>query len=36
MPVLEGAAVLGGIEGVKVRLKNPEPQVRIAVVLEKR
>jgi len=31
-PILEGAAVLGGIEGVKVRLKNPEPQVRIAAL----
>jgi formylglycine-generating enzyme required for sulfatase activity len=30
--ILEGAAVLGGIEGVKVRLKNPEPQVRIAAL----
>jgi len=30
--ILEGAAVLGGIEGLKVRLKNPEPQVRIAAL----
>ena len=28
-PVLEGAAVLGGIEGVKLRLSNENPEVRI-------
>jgi hypothetical protein len=26
----EGAAVLGGIEGVKLQLNNPNPQIRIA------
>jgi formylglycine-generating enzyme required for sulfatase activity len=31
-PILENAAVLGGIEGVKFRLKNPDPQVRIAAL----
>ena len=31
-PSLEGAAVLGGIEGVKLRLQNPEPQLRIAAL----
>ena len=29
-PSLEGAAVLGGIEGVKLRLQNPDTKVRIA------
>ncbi|MFN6033799.1 MAG: formylglycine-generating enzyme family protein, partial [Dolichospermum sp.] len=29
-PSLEGAAVLGGIEGVKLRLQNPDSKVRIA------
>ena len=27
-PVPEGAAVLGGIEGVKLRLSNEHPEVR--------
>ncbi|MTJ30641.1 SUMF1/EgtB/PvdO family nonheme iron enzyme [Aphanizomenon sp. UHCC 0183] len=31
-PSLEGAAVLGGIEGVKLRLKNPDSKVRIAAL----
>jgi formylglycine-generating enzyme required for sulfatase activity len=31
-PSLEGAAVLGGIEGVKLRLKNPDAKVRITVL----
>ena len=31
-PSLEGAAVLGGIEGVKLRLKNPDVKVRIAAL----
>ncbi|MEH2462094.1 GUN4 domain-containing protein [Nostoc sp.] len=31
-PVLEGAAVLGGIEGVKLRLINPDPKVKIAAL----
>ncbi|MBE9248328.1 SUMF1/EgtB/PvdO family nonheme iron enzyme [Dolichospermum sp. LEGE 00240] len=31
-PSLEGAAVLGGIEGVKLRLKNPDTKVRIAAL----
>jgi hypothetical protein len=31
-PSLEGAAVLGGIEGVKMRLKNPDSKVRIAAL----
>ena len=31
-PSLEGAAVLGGIQGVKLRLSNPNPQVRIAAL----
>ena len=31
-PSLEGAAVLGGIEGVKLRLQNPDAQVRIAAL----
>ncbi len=31
-PSLEGAAVLGGIEGVKLRLKNPHSSVRIAAL----
>jgi formylglycine-generating enzyme required for sulfatase activity len=31
-PSLEGAAVLGGIEGVKLRLKNPDAKVRIAAL----
>jgi formylglycine-generating enzyme required for sulfatase activity len=31
-PILEGAAVLGGIEWVKFRLNNSEPQVRIAAL----
>ncbi|MBN3896462.1 MAG: GUN4 domain-containing protein [Nostoc sp. NOS(2021)] len=30
IPSLESAAVLGGIEGVKLRLKNADPKVRIA------
>ncbi|PHM09516.1 GUN4 domain-containing protein [Nostoc sp. 'Peltigera malacea cyanobiont' DB3992] len=30
IPSLEGAVVLGGIEGVKLRLKNADPKVRIA------
>jgi hypothetical protein len=29
---LEGAAVLGGIEGVKLRLQNPDLKVRIAAL----
>jgi formylglycine-generating enzyme required for sulfatase activity len=29
---LEGAAVLGGIEGVKLRLQNPDAKVRIAAL----
>jgi formylglycine-generating enzyme required for sulfatase activity len=33
-PSLEGAAVLGGIEGVKMRLKNPDAQVRIAALYQ--
>ena len=32
IPSLEGAAVLGGIEGVKLRLKNPHSSVRIAAL----
>jgi formylglycine-generating enzyme required for sulfatase activity len=31
-PLLEGAAVLGGIEGVKLRLQNPDAKVRIAAL----
>ena len=31
-PSLEGAAVLGGIEGVKLRLQNPDAKVRIAAL----
>ena len=31
-PSLEGAAVLGGIEGVKLRLQNPDAQVRFAAL----
>ncbi|BAZ79328.1 GUN4 domain-containing protein [Sphaerospermopsis kisseleviana] len=31
-PSLEGAAVLGGIEGVKLRLQNPDANVRIAAL----
>ncbi|MEA5576191.1 SUMF1/EgtB/PvdO family nonheme iron enzyme [Anabaena sp. UHCC 0451] len=31
-PSLEGAAVLGGIEGVKLRLQNPDAKVRIAAI----
>jgi formylglycine-generating enzyme required for sulfatase activity len=31
-PSLEGAAVLGGIEGVKLRLQNPDSKVRIAAL----
>ncbi|MBS9386143.1 MAG: SUMF1/EgtB/PvdO family nonheme iron enzyme [Dolichospermum sp. BR01] len=31
-PLLEGAAVLGGIEGVKLRLQNPDAQLRIAAL----
>jgi formylglycine-generating enzyme required for sulfatase activity len=31
-PFLEGAAVLGGIEGVKLRLQNPDAKVRIAAL----
>ncbi|MEB3148409.1 MAG: GUN4 domain-containing protein [Sphaerospermopsis sp.] len=31
-PSLEGAAVLGGIDGVKLRLKNPDAKVRIAAL----
>ena len=31
-PSLEGAAVLGGIEGVKLRLQNPNLNVRIAAL----
>jgi formylglycine-generating enzyme required for sulfatase activity len=31
-PSLEGAAVLGGIEGVKLRLQNPDAQVKIAAL----
>ena len=31
-PSLEGAAVLGGIEGVKLRLQNPDTKVRIAAL----
>jgi formylglycine-generating enzyme required for sulfatase activity len=31
-PLLEGAAVLGGIEGVKLRLQNPDAQVKIAAL----
>jgi GUN4-like len=31
-PSLEGAAILGGIEGVKLRLKNPDAKVRIAAL----
>ncbi|WP_207765396.1 hypothetical protein [Cuspidothrix issatschenkoi] len=33
-PSLEGAAVLGGIEGVKLRLQNPDLKVRIAAIKE--
>ncbi|MDP5015821.1 MAG: hypothetical protein NWQ43_00650 [Dolichospermum sp.] len=33
-PLLEGAAVLGGIEGVKLRLQNPDVKVRIAAIKE--
>ena len=29
---IEGAAVLGGIEGVKLRLQNPDVKVRIAAL----
>ena len=32
IPSLEGAAVLGGIEGVKLRLQNPDAQLRIAAL----
>ncbi len=31
-PSLEGAAVLGGIEGIKIRFSNPNIQVRVAVL----
>ncbi len=31
-PSMEGAAVLGGIEGVKLRLQNPDTKVRIAAL----
>ena len=31
-PVLEGAAVLGGLEGVRLRLSNPDQKVRIAAL----
>ena len=31
-PSLEGAAVLGGIEGVKLRLQNPDTKVRITAL----
>jgi formylglycine-generating enzyme required for sulfatase activity len=31
-PSLEGAAVLGGIEGVKLRLQNPDAKMRIAAL----
>ncbi|MBD2147296.1 SUMF1/EgtB/PvdO family nonheme iron enzyme [Sphaerospermopsis sp. FACHB-1194] len=31
-PSLESAAVLGGIDGVKLRLKNPDAKVRIAAL----
>ena len=31
-PSLDGAAVLGGIEGVKLRLQNPDAKVRIAAL----
>jgi hypothetical protein len=31
-PSLEGAAVLGGIEGVKLRLQNPDAKVRTAAL----
>jgi formylglycine-generating enzyme required for sulfatase activity len=31
-PLLEGAAVLGGIEGVKLRLQNPDAKVRLAAL----
>jgi formylglycine-generating enzyme required for sulfatase activity len=31
-PSLEGAAVLGGIEGVKLRLQNPDAKVKIAAL----
>ncbi|WP_254444733.1 GUN4 domain-containing protein [Anabaena sp. UHCC 0187] len=31
-PSLEGAAVLGGIEGVKLRLQNPDAKVRISAL----
>ena len=31
-PSIEGAAVLGGIEGVKLRLQNPDSKVRIAAL----
>ncbi|MBD2693615.1 SUMF1/EgtB/PvdO family nonheme iron enzyme [Anabaena catenula] len=31
-PSMEGAAVLGGIEGVKLRFKNPDAKVRIAAL----
>ncbi|QYX31177.1 SUMF1/EgtB/PvdO family nonheme iron enzyme [Sphaerospermopsis torques-reginae] len=31
-PSIEGAAVLGGIEGVKLRLQNPDAKVRIAAL----
>ena len=33
-PSLDSAAVLGGIEGVKLRLKNSDAQVRIAAIKE--
>ncbi|MFM6026925.1 MAG: formylglycine-generating enzyme family protein, partial [Dolichospermum sp.] len=31
-PSIESAAVLGGIEGVKLRLQNPDARVRIAAL----
>ncbi|MFM6151642.1 MAG: formylglycine-generating enzyme family protein, partial [Sphaerospermopsis kisseleviana] len=31
-PSIEGAAVLGGIDGVKLRLQNPDAKVRIAAL----
>lgn len=31
-PSMEGAAILGGIEGVKLRLQNPDAKVRIAAL----
>ncbi|MFN5064470.1 MAG: hypothetical protein ACK4V0_00560 [Aphanizomenon sp.] len=33
-PSLEGAAVLGGIEGVKLRLQNPDAKVKIVAIRE--